>query len=675
MASSFQVDGLISGLNTADIIQQLLAVERQPITALEAKKATLQQRSDAMREVNTRLSALRDAVTKLTLQATMNAKTATTDTPSTAAQILAATAGADAALGSFKVTVDRLATATVATSTSSLASPIDETATLDNAGFAITPTTGYFTIDGVQIAVDVGDKLNDPTDPAHSIVAKINNAGIGVTASVVNNRLTLTSNSTMQLGSGGDTSNFLTAAKLIAAPQTGTGPYVIESTGNLGVTKVTSYLADARLSTALNATGSFKINGRQFDYDASVDTLNGVISRINASDAGVIAAYDGVTDRLILTAKSTGSTSIALEDVSGDFLAAMKVAGSGAQTVGQSAKYAIDTINGGGWLYSSSNTVTGVVPGVTLNLKNTSATPVTVTVGQDTATTVAAVKDFIDKFNSTMDFIREKTAYNSTTKTAGTLMGDSTVLGIESRLRQLVCSSVYGLAGGITSLASVGISTGAIGSAVGSTDSLTLNETKFTEALINNPTAVAQLFGSLAGTLQLQAGGTGSIAGVSGCPNNAVESGTYTITSDGAGNLSAVFTPQGGTAGAAVTGTISAGGTNTTLIPGVTLTAKASLVSGTDTLQLTLNGGVASRLLVHLTSMTMTGGLLDDSKEASDKEIEQLNRQIAAMEDRLTAKQETLQKKFAALEVAMAKLQQQSGSLSAQLAHLNSQNG
>jgi flagellar capping protein FliD len=34
-----------------------------------------------------------------------------------------------------------------------------------------------------------------------------------------------------------------------------------------------------------------------------------------------------------------------------------------------------------------------------------------------------------------------------------------------------------------------------------------------------------------------------------------------------------------------------------------------------------------------------------------------------------------LQKKFAALEVAMAKLQQQSGSLSAQLAHLDSQNG
>ena len=51
--------------------------------------------------------------------------------------------------------------------------------------------------------------------------------------------------------------------------------------------------------------------------------------------------------------------------------------------------------------------------------------------------------------------------------------------------------------------------------------------------------------------------------------------GVYTITSDGSGNLSATYTPSGGSASAAVTGTITAGGTNSTLIPGITLTGKA----------------------------------------------------------------------------------------------------
>lgn len=66
-----------------------------------------------------------------------------------------------------------------------------------------------------------------------------------------------------------------------------------------------------------------------------------------------------------------------------------------------------------------------------------------------------------------------------------------------------------------------------------------------------------------------------------------LRAGVWKITADGLGGLSAVFTPAGGVPEAAVTGRIVAGGTNTSLIPGLILQAPAALAAGTDTVTVT----------------------------------------------------------------------------------------
>lgn len=86
------------------------------------------------------------------------------------------------------------------------------------------------------------------------------------------------------------------------------------------------------------------------------------------------------------------------------------------------------------------------------------------------------------------------------------------------------------------------------------------------------------------------AAGTGSIDSITGTPTQEIRPGDWVITSDAVGSLSAVFTPVNGVAEAAIGGTITAGGTNTTLIPGVTLTNGGALAAGSDTL--TIAGGV-----------------------------------------------------------------------------------
>ena len=50
MAGNLSIDGLISGLDTTDLINQLMEVERIPITQLEARKAGYNQKISSGRQ-------------------------------------------------------------------------------------------------------------------------------------------------------------------------------------------------------------------------------------------------------------------------------------------------------------------------------------------------------------------------------------------------------------------------------------------------------------------------------------------------------------------------------------------------------------------------------------------------------------------------------------------------
>ena len=676
MASNMQIDGLISGLSTGDIISSMMAAERRPLLALQRKQAVLEGHGAAIRNVAAKLSSLKSAIDALGRLSTFNPRRVTIDTPSTQPAAVIATANADSAIGSFKLTIGKLATSTQIEGAAALGEPISTTATLDKAGFALTPTDGFLTVNGVRFDVDADVTTLD------ALATTINASGAGVKAEIQNNRLVLGSDSAIKLGSGADTSNFLTSAKLLAAPAGGPGVvggtnfgYTVTSTGNVGVAQTSASLSEARLATALtDQSGAFKINGVEIAWDAANDSINRVISRINASSAGVTAAYDSQTDKLSFTAKATGSMAISVEDVTGNFLAATGTL-NGTVKSGQNAEYSIDTVNGGQTLYSASNTISGVVPGVTLNLKSETATPVTVSVEQENAPIVEAVKSFIDQYNAAVSYIRDQSKWDATAKKGGPLLASSEVRSIESRLRQLITGNVSGAVGKYTSLASIGVSTGAIGSGVGTTNALVLDEAKLSAALADNPAAVSRLFVPPDPVVGLQDGGTGSIASVTRSPTTNPRTGKYVITADAAGNLSSVFTPTGGSAQTAVTGTIAAGGSNSTLLSGLVLNARDPFVAGTDTILVTPGDSVSGRLASYLDSLisSSTGSLTNSGKSDQD-EITRLGKQIAAKEDLLVEKEARLQARFTALEVVLARLQAQAGQSAAAMAGLLSNN-
>src|SRR5207249_4084428 len=104
--------------------------------------------------------------------------------------------------------------------------------------------------------------------------------------------------------------------------------------------------------------------------------------------------------------------------------------------------------------------------------------------------------------------------------------------------------------------------------------------------------------------------------------------------------------------------------TNTTLVPGTTLTFKGTLAAGTDTITVANpTRGVVAKLEQYLDPMTRTGGVLSSRQQQENDAIGRMNDQIAQMNDRLAQQQQLLQDKFARMEAALSRLQSQRSAL------------
>ena len=555
------------------------------------------------------------------------------------------------------------------------------TLTADTMGpglFTLTDTSGNF-LEAVELIDGGGSKIGteiDGTDliSLDDVVTMINVAGAGVIASIENdgsgrpNILRIADDpgngaQSVLLGAGSDTSNFLDVTHLLESPGTTTR----DGVRGMGGTLFGETLDNARLATPMIATGTFEINGVSFDYDTSVDSMSKLVTRINQSTAEVTAFYDPFDDALVLSANETGSTTIQLDDVSGDFLAQTGLLAA-TQTIGANAEYQID---GGPVRYSNSNVVSDAVAGVTLTFSDTTTNSVSVEVFHDSSTAVSAAEEFVEAFNETAELIDELTTFVEDGEN-GLLIGDGTLRRAEQSMRSILSSAAFGLSGAFRTFSDAGISFGVVGSEVGATNQLVLDTGKLNAALDDNPDAVAQLFATFEAAATLEVGGTGSIASITGTPTAATKSGVYTITSTTSGQLTVTFKPDDGSTTVIQTGSIAAGGTNTTLIPGVTLNAAGALVDGTDTITIAATErGIGVAMRDYLDSLTRAGGTFDNRDDEFQARIDSIADQIERLEERAEAREAQLIRQFSALEVTIGRLQSQQEALAGMVAQLN----
>jgi flagellar hook-associated protein 2 len=242
-------------------------------------------------------------------------------------------------------------------------------------------------------------------------------------------------------------------------------------------------------SATLPTTGSFDLQVGSIsavtipvDSTDNTNTLAGLASYINNLNMGVAANV--ITDangaRLALVSNTSGTPGDLTISNDSSGLGLTEVTGSG-----QNASLTVDGIP----ISSSSNTVTGVIPGVTLNLVSApQGNDVTLSVSPDTTQTTTAINNFVTDYNQLVQDINNQFTYNTSTGSAGALLGDSSLEMVQQTILQDAAYSISGNSG-ITSLASLGISMNDDGT-------LTVDSGSLSNALSSNFAAVQSFFQS-----------------------------------------------------------------------------------------------------------------------------------------------------------------------------------
>lgn len=242
------------------------------------------------------------------------------------------------------------------------------------------------------------------------------------------------------------------------------------------------------LNIAGTATGT-TIDG-SFEKTLAVtatDTLATVQQKLTDLNFGVLAQIisDGSTTapfRLSLTAKSAGTNGRVVFD------GGTTAVGTRNLVEAQDAAVFLGSASGAEPLLvtSSTNQISGIIKGVTLDLQGVSDKPVTLNVTRNIDDLVTKISKFTDDFNGIADKIKELTKFDPDTQEKGLLLGDSTVQTVEASIYS-VLQTVVGGAGRYRILADVGIT-------VGDGATLEFDEDKFRTAYANDPDAVQKLF-------------------------------------------------------------------------------------------------------------------------------------------------------------------------------------
>jgi len=388
--------GLATGLDTTALVENLLALEREPLNRLEARRNDVADQQDLMRELNTKLLALRDAAREIDNRSLLGS------TPSSSEEFLSytadsqdddvveATASNGATPGTVDVTVQQLATAGRQFT--------DVFASTDTALIAAGST--------IRIDLNDGDPgATPPQDPTTVFDYTVGSEGI------------------------------------------------------------------------------------------TLSNLKGLINSSVDNDDRIVAEIVQVADdefRMVITAKDEG--------LDGDFTVTGDALtfDAGLTVSAQNAQFTVNGLD----LERSSNTVTDVLEGLTLELKAPSVdenagtgnpplyrnTAIDVDVDDDEI--AETIERFIGKFNDVMTFINKQQEVDEATKRSGPLGNDSTVRTIKARLLGQISQSFD-----FTSAPNNPFtSPGSIGIELEGKGKLKLDKEKLSEALDRNTLAVRRLF-------------------------------------------------------------------------------------------------------------------------------------------------------------------------------------
>jgi flagellar hook-associated protein 2 len=367
------VDGIVSGINTAELIAKLVDVARAPIKQLESKQSSLSIRRFAFQDLNTLLGSLQSKLEAVDTESEFGAYTATSTIPS---GVTATITGA-ATPGTHDLSVTNLA----------------QSELLQSSGFA----TATAALSGTSVALRVGPSSN-PVTTSVDIDAALGTTTLQGLATYLTDNVAGVNAWVMNTGAASD-------------------PYVLMIEGS--------------------------DTGTDNEVSVNVNNVTG-LSFTNPRDA-------------------------------------------------EDAAFTIDGVD----IISGSNSVTDVLPGVTLNLLNESFGTAKLAVNRDSGAMSSKVQGIVDSYNALDSWFDAQTG----TAAGAILSGDSTVRQVQQKVASTISQDYEN--GALSGLNSLGLSTDKTGKMVYASATFTSALGTNYSDVIDTLTGTDGLFGKLQSELDV----------------------------------------------------------------------------------------------------------------------------------------------------------------------------
>ncbi|MCW2665999.1 MAG: hypothetical protein JWN57_961 [Frankiales bacterium] len=532
-----------SSIDVAGLVSQLVAADRAPASRWNTQRLAALSRQTTWGDLSAKLNAVRTAAEALDTGRKASPSAATSSDP----KVLSATGLAGAAPSSTTIRVDALATSQQRTS-GGLTGP----AALVGAGTAVL-TSGLAATGMTRLLVDAGlpagrhtvlvrppqaAQLEGTAPPELDLTTGSTDLTVtgtdGVPRTVTLPAQQYASASALASaletalqppgGGAGPSVSVRNGALVVSSPDT--GPNALLSIDDSGVasrlglaaawsygTDVTASLdggdpvelvagEDTRLTNAAGEGATLSAGPGPLSAGTIVanvvrttetSTLQDLTTALNATGSPVSAALvnsgDGTASpwRLILTATEPGSRgAVALDAADSPFLTGLNLDAPASLVAARDATLTIGTTT----ITRSSNTITDLLPDVTLNLLTLGES--TVAVSRDGAGTAARATTLVDGLNAFLTAVASATRPGSNGAAGGVLAGSGSARGLAQQVFRLG-ASVPG-SSDVPSLSSLGIEVTREGR-------YRLDEAAFTKALQRDPDGVAGVLSSFSASL------------------------------------------------------------------------------------------------------------------------------------------------------------------------------
>lgn len=497
--STISLPGLYTGIDTNQIISQLMAINQRRLQMLEKNRDAWQQRKEALSTLESKLAAFRTTVQALDNAAELRAFAVT----SSDTDKITAEATYNAFEGNYTVQVNQLASAErwvhggleyaedyVGAGTFVYSYNHRETTITTTATTTLQDLVGLVNNDADNPGVTASLLYYNQT---YHLVLNGNDAGSDYQISVNDSNTEVRE---AQTALTVDTNNAVLSTRIVDLDQ---------FSGSLVSGETIIITSKQHDGTAVNHSFAVTSNTKLSHLIAEInEAFGGTATATLVNGKIVLADHTCGTSQMQISLSydpGSGSSTLGLPTISrltegGSITATLTDFAPATFTESQSARDSqirIDGYPAGQWISRSSNTVTDVIPGVTLHLHDTTdVNGVEVNLTRDVSSVGDKVKKMVDAYNAAVAYIQEKTGYNELLGKAGLLMGDYIVSTIRNQIRNPYIARASGFQQDVDTF----LMPGDIGLELDRDGMLSLDSSRFDEAIGQDYLGVLALIGA-----------------------------------------------------------------------------------------------------------------------------------------------------------------------------------